>query len=186
MSGNLSFLNWLTITIALVLFRRRRVPRAHSQARSGSSFLARRPLGRERRIVTGAARRVIAMLSLNPIVNLLSARQAMNAAFDPFDLVNTYGAFGSINRVRNEIILEGTADALGPSTRWVALRAAVQAGRSGAPPVPRVTLPVQARLADVVCCVRRRRRPALADSPGRQIAPRRPRRRLALCRATVS
>jgi hypothetical protein len=34
----------------------------------------------------------------------------MNSSFDPFHLVNTYGAFGSITRIRNEVILEGTSD----------------------------------------------------------------------------
>jgi Lipase maturation factor len=32
----------------------------------------------------------------------------MNAAFNPFHLVNTYGAFGSIGRIRFEIVIEGT------------------------------------------------------------------------------
>jgi len=119
-SGNLSFLNWLTITIAWSCFDdaafARLVPK-----RLESRFQVRpEPLGRARRIVTGGLVALVAVLSLNPIVNLLSPRQAMNAAFDPFDLVNTYGAFGSINRVRHEVILEGTADdALGPSPHWV-------------------------------------------------------------------
>jgi hypothetical protein len=34
----------------------------------------------------------------------------MNAAFDPLHLVNTYGAFGSISRHRNEVVIEGTND----------------------------------------------------------------------------
>jgi hypothetical protein len=38
----------------------------------------------------------------------------MNTSFDPFHLVNTYGAFGSITRVRNEIVLEGADDPEGP------------------------------------------------------------------------
>ncbi len=43
----------------------------------------------------------------------------MNASFDPLRLVNTYGAFGAITRVRREVVLEGTDDpAPGPSTVW--------------------------------------------------------------------
>jgi hypothetical protein len=34
----------------------------------------------------------------------------MNRSFDPLHLVNTYGAFGSVSRVRDEVIVEGTAD----------------------------------------------------------------------------
>ena len=121
LSGNLSFLNWLTITIALSCFDDD-VFRSLAPKRVAASVLPRpEPLGRPRRIVTGALVSVIGILSLNPVVNLLSPSQRMNASFDPFDLVNTYGAFGSINRVRNEVILEGTSDAvLGPSTHWEA------------------------------------------------------------------
>src|SRR5204863_6394715 len=39
--------------------------------------------------------------------NLISSRQHMNASFEPFHLVNSYGAFGSITKVRTEIIVEG-------------------------------------------------------------------------------
>ena len=41
--------------------------------------------------------------------NLLSSRQLMNASFDPFRLVNTYGAFGTVGRERYEVIVEGSA-----------------------------------------------------------------------------
>jgi hypothetical protein len=34
----------------------------------------------------------------------------MNTSFEPFHIVNTYGAFGSVGRERNEIIFEGTTD----------------------------------------------------------------------------
>jgi hypothetical protein len=34
----------------------------------------------------------------------------MNRSFDPLHLVNTYGAFGSVSRVRHEVVVEGTAD----------------------------------------------------------------------------
>jgi hypothetical protein len=42
----------------------------------------------------------------------------MNANFEPFDLVNTYGAFGSVDRDRYEVILEGTADDDPVNARW--------------------------------------------------------------------
>jgi hypothetical protein len=34
----------------------------------------------------------------------------MNTSFDPLDLVNTYGAFGSVGRERLNVIFEGTND----------------------------------------------------------------------------
>jgi hypothetical protein len=62
---------------------------------------------------------LIVVLSWFPVRNLLSPYQAMNASFDPFRLVNTYGAFGSVSRNRDEVIVEGTdADAIEPATAW--------------------------------------------------------------------
>src|ERR1700753_4372796 len=46
-----------------------------------------------------------------PIRNMLSSGQRMNMSFNVFHLVNTYGAFGSIGRVRREVVIEGTDDA---------------------------------------------------------------------------
>lgn len=119
-SGNLSFLNWLTIVIALSCFDddllARCVPRRHRP-----EIAPPEPLSRARRGVTIALLCVIGLLSIEPTLNLLSPGQRMNAAFDPFALVNSYGAFGSVSRERHEIVLEGSADTeLGPNTRWVA------------------------------------------------------------------
>jgi hypothetical protein len=62
---------------------------------------------------------LIVVLSWFPVRNLLSPHQAMNASFDPFRLVNTYGAFGSVSRNRDEVIVEGTnADAIDPAATW--------------------------------------------------------------------
>jgi hypothetical protein len=121
LSGNLSFLNWLTITIAIACFDDAAFRALTPEWLDARLSVRPEPLGRARRVVTGVLAVLIALLSLNPIVNLLSPSQRMNASFEPFGLVNTYGAFGSINRARNEVILEGTADAvLGPTTRWSA------------------------------------------------------------------
>jgi hypothetical protein len=50
---------------------------------------------------------------------MLSTRQRMNMSFNPFHLVNTYGAFGSVGRIRREVVIEGTDDArIGPQTVW--------------------------------------------------------------------
>jgi hypothetical protein len=61
----------------------------------------------------------VALLSIGPVMNMLSPRQMMNASFEPLHLVNTYGAFGSITRERYEIVIEGTEDAsVSDTTRW--------------------------------------------------------------------
>jgi hypothetical protein len=62
---------------------------------------------------------LVALLSLAPIENLLSSHQVMNTSHDPFELVNSYGAFGSVGEKRNEIVFEGTRDELGPGATWL-------------------------------------------------------------------
>jgi hypothetical protein len=43
----------------------------------------------------------------------------MNTSFNPLQIVNTYGAFGSITKERYEIVIEGTdAETPGPDTHW--------------------------------------------------------------------
>jgi hypothetical protein len=39
---------------------------------------------------------------------LVSPHQQMNDSFDPLDLVNTYGAFGSVGKERLNVVFEGT------------------------------------------------------------------------------
>src|SRR5205807_2556148 len=57
--------------------------------------------------------------SIQPIRNMISPRQVMNTSYNPFHLVGTYGAFGSITRQRFEVIVEGTDEAvLSPTTKW--------------------------------------------------------------------
>ena len=53
---------------------------------------------------------IVLLLSVNVVQNLLSQNQAMNTSFNQLHLVNTYGAFGSIGKVRNELIIQGTTD----------------------------------------------------------------------------
>jgi hypothetical protein len=121
LSGNLSFLNWLTIVPVLACFDdsllRRVLPDALVR-RAESASREARP-SRVQPVVVGALVVVVALLSVAPVRNLLSTRQAMNTSFDPLDLVNTYGAFGTVGRERDEIVLEGTRDAtIGPDAEW--------------------------------------------------------------------
>jgi hypothetical protein len=51
---------------------------------------------------------IIGVLSIQPVVNLTSSRQIMNTSFESLDLVNTYGAFGSVGRERLNVVFEGT------------------------------------------------------------------------------
>uniref|UniRef100_A0A452DHY3 Lipase maturation factor n=1 Tax=Bos taurus TaxID=9913 RepID=A0A452DHY3_BOVIN len=133
-SGNLSFLNWLTIVPSLACFddatlgglfpsgpgrlkdqvlkiqeeetRGARAPRTRGSVARGTVNLA---LGI-----------LVAWLSIPVVLNLLSPRQVMNSSFNPLRIVNTYGAFGSITRERTEVILQGTAsaNASAPDSAW--------------------------------------------------------------------
>ncbi len=53
---------------------------------------------------------LIALLSIQPVINMLSPGQIMNTSFNRLDLVNTYGAFGSVGRERMNVVFEGTMD----------------------------------------------------------------------------
>jgi hypothetical protein len=113
-SGNLSFLNWLTLIIALACFDDQALLRVlpsnwRPRLKARLALLGETAPSRARLVVSVALALVIGVLSVNPVLNLLSPRQAMNASFEPFNLVNTYGAFGSVSRERYEVIIEGTA-----------------------------------------------------------------------------
>ena len=121
LSGNLSFLNWLTIVPALACFDDGPLERLlPSRWREGlSQRVATAEESKARGFACYALAAVVALMSVNPVANMLSPGQVMNTSFDPFDLVNTYGAFGSIGRERYEIVLEGTADdPKDPGARW--------------------------------------------------------------------
>ena len=112
LSGNLSFLNWLTIVPALACFDdsfwAKLLPGAlvrKAQAAAGSAEESK-PMLTTSYIIAG----LLALLSLQPAFNLLSNEQIMNTSYDPFDLVNTYGAFGSVGQERMNVVFEGTMD----------------------------------------------------------------------------
>src|SRR5262249_49808528 len=120
-SGNLSWLNWLSITIAVACFDdgalRALCPLEFRSALKRLS--SSRPMSRARKGLVYALFSVVGVLSINPVVNLFSPAQRMNSSFDPLYLVNTYGAFGSVGRERYEIVIEGTLDDDPRSARWL-------------------------------------------------------------------
>ncbi len=98
-SGNYAWLNWLTMVLAFSAIAGP-LPTA-TLAAPPAWFVV---------LIIGFSVLVV-VLSYWPVRNLLSPQQRMNASFDPLHLVNTYGAFGSIGRIRREVVIEGTADA---------------------------------------------------------------------------
>ncbi len=110
-SGNLAFLNWLTLVPILACFDDRALLRVMPR-RVRAWIMARLGQGAPGRGHTWAVR-VFAVLvvikSWNVVDNLFFAKhQAMNRDFDRLSLVNTYGAFGSVGEERYEIVIEGT------------------------------------------------------------------------------
>ncbi|MEU1552507.1 lipase maturation factor family protein [Streptomyces scabiei] len=98
LSGNFAWLNWITIVLAL----------SAVDVGGPASRTHGTPLWYT--VVVLAVAALVLALSHRPVRNMLSRRQVMNRSFDPLHLVNTYGAFGSVSRVRHEVVIEGTAD----------------------------------------------------------------------------
>jgi hypothetical protein len=122
-SGNLSFLNWLTLVPILACFDDglwRRILPASLVACADRARAAAVP-SRAQGLTVAAVTVTIAVLSIQPMLNLLSGSQMMNTSFTSLPLVNTYGAFGSVGRERMQLVIEGTEDpTIMPGARWIA------------------------------------------------------------------
>lgn len=110
-SGNYSWLNWLTLVLGI-------------SALADSALLATLPLAPPPLAARSVSFDVVLyamgvltlVLSVKPARNLLAKDQLMNFSYNPFHLVCAYGAFGSVTRERYEIVLEGALDEEG--TVW--------------------------------------------------------------------
>ena len=112
LSGNLSFLNWLTIVPALAClddgFWAKILP--PMLVRKAEAAAARAEVSKPMLTTAWVVTAVITVLSIQPALNIVSPGQIMNTSFDPLDLVNTYGAFGSVGKERFNVVFEGTTD----------------------------------------------------------------------------
>src|SRR5205085_531761 len=114
LSGNLSWLNYITILLCIPCFDDRFFSRLLSIPHSVPHHLTVPHL-----IPVGFLTAIVLALSWRPARNLFSRRQLMNASFEPLHLVNTYGAFGAVTRERLEVIIKGTdAEFLDANTEW--------------------------------------------------------------------
>jgi hypothetical protein len=110
MSGNFAWLNWLTIVLAVSAFD-------GSLIAGPPASLPAAPVWYEAVVLAFTA--LVLVLSYWPARNLLSRGQLMNVSFNRLHLVNAYGAFGSINRIRLEVAVEGTDEPeITPHTVW--------------------------------------------------------------------
>ena len=121
LSGNLSFLNWLTVVAIVACFD------DGAFARVLPRWIVKRgEAARERALPSQAQRWTVlalfvlyCILSLPALFNLMSSQQKMNYSFNRMHLASAYGAFGSMGKERQEIVFEGTSDqTITPSTRW--------------------------------------------------------------------
>ena len=103
LSGNLSWLNYITIMLCIPCFDDRLLARLISIPHSVPEKMT---LPHEIAVIGLVA--LVLYLSIRPARNLFSRRQLMNASFEPLHLVNTYGAFGAVTRQRLEVVIKGT------------------------------------------------------------------------------
>ncbi|MFB7512035.1 lipase maturation factor family protein [Streptomyces sp. NPDC056144] len=110
LSGNFAWLNWITIVLAVSVVDLSPLTGEHPQPDPPLWYVA----------VVAALTAFVLVRSYRPVRNLLSRHQAMNRSYDPYHLVNTYGAFGTVGRIRDEIVVEGTDEAEPPheGTVW--------------------------------------------------------------------
>jgi hypothetical protein len=112
-SGNYSWLNWLTVLLGLTAFSDPTL----GLGEHAVAGLIPRPMAFDMLLWVVAAGTLA--LSVQPALNLASRHQAMNRSYNRWHLVNAYGAFGSVGRERYEIIVEGTLDhVVTPATQW--------------------------------------------------------------------
>ena len=125
-SGNLSFLNWLTILPSLCflddqflihwfpfLWSNEAKEKVIGKATNQGTASMFQNILYVLKITKNLGFAILIMYLSTPVIrNLLAldGHQHMNTSFDTFKIVNTYGAFGSITKVRTEVIFKGTND----------------------------------------------------------------------------
>jgi hypothetical protein len=104
-TGNYAWLNWVTVVITIAALPDSILGAVLPWAATGLAAPAAWFT-----ILVVLLGLLVAVLSYWPVRNLLGRRQMMNFSFNTLHLVNTYGAFGSVTRSRDEVVIEGTTD----------------------------------------------------------------------------
>ncbi|KAL7550612.1 hypothetical protein ACHAWF_013840 [Thalassiosira exigua] len=129
-SGNLSFLNWLTLIPAIFCFDDAFLvnhmpnlmqkftlgtPATHAYIQSiTTGVLSPQKAPVIRAIVGATFFLLIAKLNVKVVQNLFARPQTMNGSFDKLRLVGTYGVFGVVAEKREELIVKSAHDINGP------------------------------------------------------------------------
>ncbi|XP_069065922.1 lipase maturation factor 1 isoform X2 [Pleurodeles waltl] len=123
LSGNLGFMNWLTIVPSIACFDDASIgllfPSSDGATKDQVHQLeSRKAVEPTPRKTTGFNLRacvniglgvLIAYLSIPLLQNRLMSPQASKSIFSPLRIVNTYSTFSRITKVRTEIVLQGTS-----------------------------------------------------------------------------
>lgn len=125
-TGNFAWLNWMAMVLAFAAVSDPVVHALIPAVPVGGQGPGLGPVGPAPATplwwlaITLAATVLLLVLSYRPLRNLLSRRQLMNASFNRWQLVNAYGAFGTVTRRRVEIVVEGTLDSSpGAGSQWL-------------------------------------------------------------------
>ena len=97
-SGNYSWLNWLTVVLGVIALDLGGPPMP----------LSPQPFAYD--VVVYVLGAITLVLSVKPAINLFSPNQFMNYCWNRIHLVCAYGAFGSITKKRYEVVIEGSDD----------------------------------------------------------------------------
>jgi hypothetical protein len=92
-SGNYSWLNWITISLAFTAFSDPYVFQVQEKSESWYTFLLL------------ALAIFTLVLSYQPFLNLFAKKQKMNYCWNRYHLIGAYGAFGSVTKKRYEIVI---------------------------------------------------------------------------------
>ncbi|HET6825967.1 MAG TPA: lipase maturation factor family protein [Amnibacterium sp.] len=115
-TGNFAWLNVLTIVLACAALGDRTVHAVLPFVPVDEHRSAALPL--YWLVITTLVAAGLLVLAYRPARNLLSRNQLMNAAFNRWNLGNAYGAFGSVTRQRDEVVIEGTTEPLPGEGDW--------------------------------------------------------------------
>ena len=119
-SGNLSFLNWLTAVPAILCLDDAVLGKLFFSTKTRESAILAAMYHKAqgtpilRQLVSISFVLLIGTLSIPVVKNLCSKRQLMNSSFDRLRLVNTYGAFGTVDEVREEYVISAATNYDGP------------------------------------------------------------------------
>lgn len=118
-SGNLAWLNWLTLLMCICCFDDEFLSWLGRNRPLNSLFTP--PFSRAvfQTVVYLTFSVSLIYLSRAPVLNLIKDDQAMNTSYDSWHLVNSYGAFGSIGKERGQIVISATeSKILDEKTIW--------------------------------------------------------------------